>query len=64
MDEVNLGGHEDELVEAAIFEVDFSKPAEGVDMEKPRFLSDFTDGSLLGSLTRLDVTLRNGPAVF
>ena len=64
MDEIDLGGHEDEFVEAAVFEVDFSKPAQGVDMEKPRFFADFTDGGLFGGFAGLDVTFGDGPAVF
>lgn len=64
MDEVNLGSHKDEFVEAAIFEVDFSKPTEGVDMEKPRFLADFADGCLLGRFAGFNVALGDGPAVF
>ena len=63
MDEVNLGSHEDELVETAIFEVNFSKPTKGVDMKKPRFLTDFANGRLLGRLARLDVALGDGPAI-
>ena len=64
MDEVNLSGHEDEFVEAAVFEVDFSKPAQGVDMEKPRFFADFADGGLFGGFAGLNVALGDGPAVF
>lgn len=63
MDKVDLGGHKNEFVEATIFEVDFSKPAQGVDMEKPRFFADFTDGGLFGGFAWLDVALRDGPAI-
>ena len=64
MDEVNLGRHEDEFVEPAILEVDFSKPTEDVDMEKTRFFSDFSDSGLFGGFSGFDVSLRNRPAVF
>ncbi len=63
MDEVNLGSHEDEFVEAAIFEVNFSKPAQCVDMEKPGFFSDFANSGLLGCFSRFNVTLWDGPAI-
>lgn len=59
-----MGGHEDELVEAAVFEVDFAKPAERVDVEKSRFFADFADGGLFGGFPRFDVALGDGPAVF
>lgn len=59
-----MSGHEDELVEAAVFEVDFSKPTQGVDMEKPRFFADFADGGLFGGFAGLNVALGDGPAVF
>ena len=64
MDEVDLGGHKNEFVEATIFEVDFSKPAQGVDMEKPRFFAYFADGGLFGGFAWLDVAFGDGPAVF
>ena len=63
MDEVDLGRHQDKFVEAAIFEVDFSKPTQGIDMEKPRFFTDFADGGLFSGFARFDVALRNGPAI-
>ena len=63
MNEIDLGSHEDEFVEAAIFEVDFSKPAQSVDMEKPRFLSDFANSSLFGGFAWLNMTFRNSPTV-
>lgn len=59
-----MSGHEDEFVEAAVFEVDFSKPAQGVDMEKPRFFADFADGGLFGGFAGFDVALGDRPAVF
>ena len=64
MDEVDLGGHEDELVEAAVFEVDFAEPAEGVDVEKAGFFADFADGGLFGGFAGFDVAFGDGPAVF
>ena len=63
MDEVDLGGHENKFVEAAVFEVDFSKPTQGVDMEKPRFFADFADGGLFGCFAGFDVAFRNRPAI-
>ena len=64
MDEVDLGGHEDEFVETAVFEVDFSKPTQGVDMEKPRFFADFANGGLFRGFAGLNVAFRNRPTVF
>ncbi len=59
-----MGGHEDEFIEAAIFKMDFSKPAQSVDMEKSRFFADFADGGLFRGLAGFDVAFRNRPAVF
>ena len=63
MDKVDLGSHVDELVEAAIFELDFAEPTKGVDVEESGFFTDFTDGGLLGGLTRLNVAFGDGPAI-
>ena len=63
MDEVNLRGHEDKFVETAVFEVNFSKPAQCVDMEKSGFFSDFANSSLFGSFARFDVAFGDGPTV-
>ncbi len=64
MDEVDLGGHQDELIEATVFEVDFSKPTQCIDMEKTRFLADFADGGLFGGFAGFDMTFGDSPAVF
>lgn len=61
-DEVNLGSHEDELVDTAILEMDFAQPSQNLDVEEARFLADLADRSLFRGLAGLDVALRNGPA--
>ena len=63
MDEVNLSGHEDELVHTAVFKVDFSKPTQCIDMEKSGFFADFADGGLFSGFAWFDVAFRDSPAV-
>ena len=63
MNEVDLSSHEDEFVKAAIFEVNFSKPAQCVDMEKPGFFSDFANSGLFGCFSWLDMAFWDGPAI-
>ena len=64
MDEVDLGCHQDEFVEAAIFEMDFSEPAEDGDMIETGFFADFANCGLFGVFAGFDMTLRDCPAVF
>ena len=58
-----MSRHQDEFVEAAIFEVDFSKPTEDIDMEKTRFFSDFSDCGLFGGFSGFDMALGDGPTI-
>ena len=59
-----MGGHEDEFVETAVFEVDFAEPREDFDVEKTGFFADFADGGLFGVFAWFDVTLGDSPTVF
>lgn len=61
---IDLGGHQDKLVDTAILEVDFAQPSEDLDVEEAGFFANLADGGLAGSFTELDVPLGNSPATF
>ena len=63
-DEIDLGGHEDEFVDATVLEVDFAEPSEDLDVEEARLLADFADGGLASGFAWFDVAFGDGPATF
>ena len=56
-------GYMDELIGAAVLEVDFAEPAERGDLGEAGFFGNLADGRGLGGLAGLDVALGDGPAV-
>lgn len=64
LDEIDLGGHEDEFVEAAVFEMDFAEPGENREVAQAGLLLDFAASGHFGGFAGLDVAFGDGPALF